>query len=747
MASRWEEIDRDPQRISKLKKFEADFDWSGIGFLVSFRDIEGFEFRNQILINILVIEDRQIYVCWKGGSYEHVINLMLIMENNRKHYVAIKSLSRLLWSQNTKHKEKEYFCTNCLQEFWEECSGNEQVGYCKNNESVRIEMPHRRPIVEYSDGQFQFKVPFIMYADFESILEPIQGPGNDLMISSTRGVNNHIPSGWCVCSEFAYKKIENPLKLYRGKDCIKKFCDHVIGEARHLYHSFPEKPMTPLTPKEMDRYKRSERCHICFKPFKEENPKVRDHCHYTGHYRGPAHMKCNLQYKTPSYIPIMFHNLSGYDTHLFIKGLANCGSKMGRVPGDSACAAHMGVIAKNKEDYISFSIKVEVNKYINKKEIEKSKEIELRFIDSFKFMSSSLDSLVNNLARRNNKFFGFKDYNKSQYKLLIQKGIYPYKYIDDWDKFKETTLPPKEAFYSKLNMSGVSDRDYEHARRVWRKFGVNNLGEYHDLYLRMDVILLANIFESFRKVCLDNYGLDPAHFYTAPGLAWRTCLKKTRIRLELLLDPDMLLMFKRGIRGGITQSVHRWAKANNPYMGSKYAPREPTRYLQYLDANNLYGWAMSQPLPTGGFCWVDVKPDEISKLANFSEKGYLLEVDVQYPRELHNYHNDLPFICECMVINEVEKLIPNLYYKKRYVIHIRALDQALKHGLVLEHIHRVIEFKQSAWMKEYIDFNTKLRTAASNDFEKDFHKLMNNAVFEKSMENIRKHRNIKLIMN
>ena len=142
-------------------------------------------------------------------------------------------------------------------------------------------------------------------------------------------------------------------------------------------------------------------------------------------------------------------------------------------------------------------------------------------------------------------------------------------------------------------------------------------------------------------------------------------------------------MFERGIRGGITQSVHRWAKAYNPYMGYEYAPREPTRYLQYLDANNLYGWAMSQPLPSGGFRWVDIKPDEISKLANFSEKEYLLKVDVQYPRELHNYHNDLPFKCERMVINGVEKLIPNLYCKKRYVIHIRALDQALKHGLLL----------------------------------------------------------------
>ena len=181
--------------MSKLKRFKANFDWSGIGFLVSVKDIKKFEFRNQISINLLAIEDRQIYICRKGGNYEHIINLMLITENNRKHYVAIKSLNRLLSSQNTKHKGKEYFCMNCLQGFKEESSRDEHLDYCINNESVKVEMPHKNPIVQYSDGQFQFKVPFIMYADFESILEPIQGPGNNLLISSMRGINNHVPSG------------------------------------------------------------------------------------------------------------------------------------------------------------------------------------------------------------------------------------------------------------------------------------------------------------------------------------------------------------------------------------------------------------------------------------------------------------------------------------------------------------------------------------------------------------------------
>ena len=173
---RWEEIGKDPQRITKLKRFEDDFDWTGIGFSVSFRDIKKFESRNQISVNILVKENKQIYICRKGGDYNRIANLMLITENNIKHYVTIKSISRLLHSKNTKYKKKQHFCTNCLQGFTEEFSRDEHVRYCKNNEVVRIEMPHRKPIVEYSNGQYQYKAPFIMYADFESILEPISGP-------------------------------------------------------------------------------------------------------------------------------------------------------------------------------------------------------------------------------------------------------------------------------------------------------------------------------------------------------------------------------------------------------------------------------------------------------------------------------------------------------------------------------------------------------------------------------------------
>ena len=250
----------------------------------------------------------------------------------------------------------------------------------------------------------------------------------------------------------------------------------------------------------------------------------------------------------------------------------------------------MGVIVKNKEDYISFSIKVPVEKYIDKNGEEKDKLIELRFIDSFKFVSSSLDSLTKNLVSSSKKLFGFEDYSGLQYDLLTRKGVYPYEYVNSWDRFEETQLPPINAFYSNLNMSLISEDNYQRTQKVWEEFGIRNLGDHHDLYLRTDVVLLANVYEVFRDTCLRHYSLDPAHSCTSPGLAWKACLKCTGIKLELLTDPDMLLMFEQGIRGGITQAVRKYALANNKYMGDRFDPKSESSYLQYLDANNLHGW-------------------------------------------------------------------------------------------------------------------------------------------------------------
>ena len=281
-------------------------------------------------------------------------------------------------------------------------------------------------------------------------------------------------------------------------------------------------------------------------------------------------------------------------------------------------------------------------------------------------------------------------------------------------------------------MKNITNVDQRHAKRVFKNLSNKNLGDYHDLYVQSDTLLPVDVFENFRNMCIKVYELDFAHFLPAPGLAWQACLKRTEVELELITDPDMLLMVERGIRGGICHAILRYAKANNKYMKDYNNDKEES-ILQYNDANNLYGFSMSEPLPVDGFEWMrDLSKIDEGFIKNYdenSDKGCIPEVDVKYPKNLHNLHSDLPFLPKRMKIDKSKKLVCNLYDKKSYVVHIRSLKQALNHGLILKKVHRAIQFNQEAWLKPYIDVNTELRKQAKNDFEKDFFKLMNNSGF------------------
>ena len=270
---------------------------------------------------------------------------MLIDNGEKRHYTVIKSLTRLLANSNSKHGHKQHFCLNCLQGFSLEESRDKHYEYCKDNEAVRIEMPKEGSFIEFHDGQNQFKVPFIMYADFEFILKPTEKSNFKPYKPYTKKINQHILSGFFMNIVFAYGEVENSLELYRGEDCVKVFCNHIENEAKRLYHMFPEKPMKSITREQWRKFNKATKCHICFKEFQELNPKVRDHRHSAGKSQGPAHRNCNLRYKIPSYIPIVCHNLNRYDAQLFIREL---GKKFNK--------GKIGVIAENKEKYISFNV-------------------------------------------------------------------------------------------------------------------------------------------------------------------------------------------------------------------------------------------------------------------------------------------------------------------------------------------------------------------------------------------------------
>ncbi|XP_065678958.1 uncharacterized protein LOC136093691 [Hydra vulgaris] len=643
-----------------------------------------------ISVNVFGYENLSVYPLRisENKNRQHQIDLLLISNDETNHYCLIKNLSRLLSSQLSNHDGKKHFCRNCLQGFsTEESLANHNL-YCDTHDSVRIEMPKPNTMIEFNHFKKTMRVPLVVYADFESIITPINTCTPNPNESYTKQYQKHTPSSFCYyikCfNESVYQsKLVTFTASSENEDVAQKFIDMLEEDIKKIYNNYLKFPKNMiLTSKNKEQFDNAKICHICEKDLKKD--RVRDHCHINGKYRGAARSDCNLQFKIPKFIPILFHNLTGYDLHLFIKKLS----------GNEKSRGNINCIPNNEERYISFSKELKVNEFTksygskgsNKEGKKVEVKLKLRFLDSFRFMAASLDSLTKNLS-------------KDQYSI---------------DKLNETQLPPKESFYSRLNNEEISDEDYLHAQNVWKEFNCETFRDYHNLYNVSGVLLLADVFENFRNVCIKNYRLDPAWYYTAPGLAWDAALLITKVKLELLSDYDMILMIKEGIRGGISMISNRLGIANNKYMENCTKTNKIYEYKSNIndnkwideiidrgiqDANNLYGWAMSKPLPTHGFEWMDNE-----ELENWKSISCILEVDLDYPEHLHDLL-----------------------------------------GMKLTKIHRGIKFEESAWLSKYINLNTDLRTKATNDFEKDFFKLMNNSVFGKTMENIENRVDVRLV--
>ena len=737
--------DKNAERIDKDFKSKQDtLNMKGIRYPVNFRDIDRFESQNpEISITILGYnKDERVYPL-KISRYtgcEHDITLLLIKDGEKSHYCLVKNLSALLQSQINNHKGIRNICLNCFNGFNTPDSLNKHKEYCYNNECVKILMPPPGTYLKFKNFLHSEKAPFAIYADFESLIKPMHNCDPDPNKSYTKKYQKHEPISFSYYINSSIDGVYKPvLRKYtktkpEDADAMDVFIKWLEEDVKAIAN-IEEKEMI-FTKEDKKQFNKAWNCWICGEYL--GNDRVRDHCHYTGRYRGAAHNNCNLKYRKPKSISVFFHNLSGYDSHLFIKKL-----------GSPDKRENIDCIPNNEEKYISFSKTIKTGHYTNKKGEVKDKTFKIVFKDSLKFMSSSLGALVNNLPKDAFKNL-LKYFTPKQAEILKQKGFYPYECMDSIEKFKDTEPPPQKGFYSKLSGRGINEKNYKHVWNVWNTFKMKTFKEYHELYDITDVLLLTDVFENFRDICLKIYGLDPVYYFTAPGLAWDACLKMTNIDLELLSDPNMLLMFEKDIRGGISIISNRYGEANNKYMQKGFKKDKNKKYLIYLDANNLYGGAMSMKLPTHGFKWLT--GGEIEKLYDnqvlqiWEEIPCILEVDLEYPENLHDLHNDYPLCPERVKCkNGVEKLIPNLRNKTKYVIHYKNLIQCLKLGMKLKKIHRGIKFVESEWMKSYIDMNTNLRTKAKNNFEKDFFKLMNNSVFGKTMENIRNRVDVKLV--
>ena len=750
--------EKDPQRIKKIdKEYINQLDYSNIEFPVTVKQYNKIEKQNEININVFGYENKQPYPIYiSKEKYEKHLELLLITEDDNKHYVLIKDFNRFMFNQ-TKHEHRKHFCMYCLQCFSsEEVLKNHKDNCIQLNGEQAIKMPDKsNNTLKFNNFHKQQPVPFVIYADFEAITEKISGcrPNNNK--SFTEAYQKHTDCGFGYKVVCCYDdKYTQPMKIYRGEKAVYTFLEYMLDEVKYCKRIIKKEFNKPLnmTKENEEEFQKAEECHICNKKYTNQDIRVRDHCHIIGKYRGSAHQECNLQLRLNQdkiKIPVIFHNLRGYDSHFIMQEIGAIVKDYEYTNKDGKkCQMNINAIPNNMEKYMAFML-----------------GNHLTFLDSFQFMSSSLEKLVGNLPKESLKYTS-KIFKGTKFDLMVRKGVYPYDYMDSFDKFN-SPLPKKEEFYSILNNEHISDENYKHAQNVWNTFNLKNMGEYHDLYLQSDILLLTDVFENFRKTCLEYYKLDPCHYFTSPGLSWDAMLKMTDIKLELMTDVDMFQFIEKGLRGGISYIANRYGKANNKYM-KDYKKDKPSKYIMYLDANNLYGWAMSQYLPTGGFKWLKqnkIDNLDLKKYDKENKKGIILEVDLEYPEKLHDLHNDYPLAPEKVKVTDnmlsnyckkiadkynistglVYKLIPTLSKKEKYVLHYRNLQLYIDLGLKLTKIHRVLEFDQSPWLKQYIDYNTEKRKNAKNDFEKDFFKLMNNSVFGKTMENIRKRVDVRLV--
>ena len=434
-----------PGRIDKkLKEKENTLNMEGIEYPVSLKDIDKFEKQNpSIFITVFGYEDKNVYVLRnsENTNREHNVIHLLIKEKGVNHYCLVKNLSRLLSSQVSKHDGKKYFCMRCLNPFNNQKALDKHEEYCSNHEAVKIIMPKKGMMLRFENYHRGERVPFIIYADFESCIKSIHTCDPNPENSYTKQYQKHEPISFYYYIKHFDSEVSLPIKerSYTGKNAERVFLKYLEEDIQTIAN-IEEKEII-FGEKEKERYNEETRCWICKGEFGENEEKFKDHCHYTGRYRGAAHNECNLKYRKPDFTPVIFHNLSGYDSHLFIKNL-------GFSEGNIDC------IPNNEEKYISFSKKIKVGTY-PKMALDadgdifyeqKPKYHTIRFIDSFKFMATSLEKLVNNLPKDDCINLG-SYYSGDKFNLLARKGVYPYEYMDSLEKLKETALPLKEAFY------------------------------------------------------------------------------------------------------------------------------------------------------------------------------------------------------------------------------------------------------------------------------------------------------------
>ena len=769
-----------PNRVSNYKQYFNELNIQDFDFTNGFKcsDVHKFNELNNLSVNKFELNFYQDQNHWKyklipvevsKNDSDGVIDLAIY----KNHYALIKKLDVFLGDHN-----KKYICRRCLSSYISENMLMKHKQKCGDDNITTIKTSSESHL-NWKKHFHKNPLYFRIYADFEADNEK----DNSIIGNKTTNIykQNPVLNGYYIISELEDVLKSDYYKSPLGYNNVGWFVDEVIKlENKMAFYFKNTKKDIIMKEEDEEDYRNNNICRFCEKNI--DCDKVRDHCHLTGKYRGPAHSKCNINVtqKQSSFIPFIFHNFSNYDCHMFFKKLVD--KKKDKVDFDT--------IPKTNEEYISVTYGC------------------IRFIDSYRFLSSSLDSLVETLVDNSNKTLGdlkkeivdndyilnivtdIGEYNRTikdlkkdysdkineleealidymgendlkilktgfadKWKYLTKKLAYPYEYFNSIEDYqKPVDNLKKEHFFSKLKNGYPNDEEIQRTKDIIEKFNIKNGEELTEIYLKSDVLLLACVFEKFIKVSINEFVINPLYCVSLPGYTWQCGLKYTGINLQTLQDKDMILLLENNILGGISS-----------VMGDRYIKSDENKKILYIDANNLYGHSMSEPLPYDEIKFDnDVKLEDILNTPDDSDIGNFVEADLIYPDSIKEKTKNFPF---APVNNKIDpenfndymkeikpdtytqnkKLICDWSDKKNYLIHYRMLKFYIRHGMIVDKVHEIISFRQSRWLEKYINFNTQKRNQTVNDFEKDFYKLLNNAFYGKTMENVRNRLKIKFV--